>query len=251
MNNTLNTTLATNLEANFNTAIKMSEDEYDYQSLIDFLHSDKIVEKQIAILKLTEIKSQEDAQLLTSNLVGQDGKIREAVAFKINELITNPKYTDFFLTQKNYEIFTDGIMDINGNVCRLMVELTNYQTFKKYLCDILPGKICEILNKIKNLSTEDKRYVISKRNFQLYWSLEALYSIIEDIEPVKIIGIILKTGEFDDYTIREKTAKIIANLNCLELNELKEKLKNDENYYVRRYLINENSCPKVSYDIIE
>ena len=232
----MNDTLNTSLEANFNIAMNLSEAKYDYQTLMAFLASEKIVERQIAILELNEIKSTQDAQILVSNLVGQDGKIREAVAFKINELTQNPAYVGFFIGEYFFEQFMEAIMDINGNVCRNIVSLTTISEFSQYLCDKLPERINEILAEIAEIDAKTRQYVISKRNFQLYWSLEALDNIAEIINFDGIKDILFKTGEFYDYTIREKTAKIIAKLNNSELDELKEKLANDENYYVRRYL---------------
>lgn len=236
LNDTLNTSNMLDLEANFNTAMKMSESEYCYDELLALLSSDEIVKKQFAILKLNEIKSKDDAQILVSNLVGQDGKIREAVAFKINELAQNFKYTNFFIEEKFFDIYLQGIMDINGNVCRQIVNLTFIQQFKEYLCKKLPESINNILDEIEKIDLASKQYVISKRNFQLYWCLEALYNIIAFINFEKIKEILLRTGVFYDYTIREKTAKILTKIDNSELNELKENLKNDENYYVRRYL---------------
>lgn len=247
MNNTLDNSnnldkkvnIESNFEINFNAAMKMSSEKYDYNELISFLHSEKIVEKQIAILELNGIKSKKDAQSLVSNLVGQDGKIREAVAFKINELAQNPEYIGFFSDGKIFDILLQGIMDINGNVCRQIVggKWFTDKSFQEYLCDKLPESIIGLLDEIEKIDLKSKQYVISKRNFQLYWCLEALYNVIDIIDFEKIRSIIFKTCCFHDYTIREKTAKIVAKIDNFELNELKEKLRNDENYYVRRYLI--------------
>lgn len=224
------------LNTNFDIAMHMSEGKYSYEELLGFLKSGEIVEKQIAALELSEIKSKEDALILVSNLVGQDGKVREAVAFKINELFQNSEYMEYFIDEKIFNLFLEGIMDINGNVCRQIIGLGVNEKFKKYLCDKLPDKIREILSVIEKLEENEKQYKISKRNFQLYWCLEALYNIIDIIDIEKIKDILLVTGEFCDYTIREKTAKIIAEINNSELDGLREKLINDENYYVRRCL---------------
>jgi hypothetical protein len=241
----LNDTLNNSFEANFNTIVKMSKKKYDYQELIDLLSSDEIAEKQIAVLQLNEIKSKKDALILASKLVNQDGKIREAAAFKIDELAQNPDYTDFFMDEKIFDIFLLGIMDINGNVCRYVINLCKLKQFQEYLCEKLPESIIKILAEIKKLNKNEKQYKISKRNFQLYWCLEALYNIIENIKPEKITEILLITGEFSDYTIREKTAKILTKVNNQDLYELKEKLKNDENYYVRKELNQSKSIKMV------
>ena len=45
-----------------------------------------------------------------------------------------------------------------------------------------------------------------------------------------------KTKDIDEYTIREKTAKILSlNFDDPDLNQIRNKLKNDKNYYVRRF----------------
>lgn len=212
-----------------------SNSKCNYDNLINLLSCESIKEKHFAVLELEEIHSEADAKLLVSNLVGQDGKIREAVAFKINEFFKNSKYAKFFINEENFAVFLQGIMDINGNVCRQICDL-ECEEFSKYLSENLPSETDKILTRISELEANEKQYVISKRNFQLYWCLEALYNIIDKIEFDKIKDIILKTGEFNDYTIREKTAKILAKLDNSEVFEIKRKLKNDENYYVRRYL---------------
>lgn len=242
MNTTLNNPNNIDLETNFNAAMKMSELEYDYDLLINFLSSDKIVEKQLAALELKEIKSEKDAMILVSNLTGQDGKIREAVAFKINELVQKPEYADFFINENIFDIFIQGIMDINGNVCRQIGSKWSGAcacAFESYLSKKLPDKIREILFKINEMDQSSKQYVISKRNFQLYWALESLYNIIEITNVNNIEDIILTCGEFYDYTIREKTAKILTKTDKSNFNALREKLAKDENYYVRRYLNND------------
>lgn len=244
MNNTLNSSNQTNYETNyysnfeenFNAAVEIVQNTYDYDTLIKLLSSEKILEKQIAALEINEIKSKEDALILTSNLVGQDGKIREAVSFKLSTMALGPKYKEFFLDEEFYGLFLQGVMDINGNVCRQIVSLTQIDEFAKYLCKKLPESIRKILKQIKEIDAQSKQYVISKRNFQLYWCMEALYNIIDLMNTKNIKDIFFETGEFYDYTIREKTAKILAKINNPEFDDLKDKLSNDENYYVRRYL---------------
>lgn len=230
----MNTTLDDSFEPNFRGKCN-SVSKYNYEELVNLLHSGNLKEKHFAVLELDKINSQDDAKILVSNLVGQDGKIREAVAFKINELSLNPDYMDFFTNEEIFDNLMQGITDINGNVCRQIVgsELIESSEFKNYLCKKLPEKINKILKEIEKIDSNTKQYVVSKRNFQLYWCLEALYKIIDTIQFKKIKEILLKTGEFYDYTIREKTAKILTKI---DNSELKEKLRNDENYYVRRYL---------------
>lgn len=238
MNDTLNASYDTNLDTDFNIVMKLSGGKYGYQELINFLLSDKIAEKQFAALELNEIKSPKDAKILVSNLVGQDGKVREAVAFKINALANIPEYSDFFIDEEIFAVLLEGIMDINGNVCRQIVSGNwfNNEAFQMYLSKRLPESINKIWDEIEKIDLSSKQYVVSKRNFQLYWCLEALYNIAEIVNFAQLKDILIRTGTFYDYTIREKTAKILTKIDNLELSELKDQLKNDDNYYVRRYL---------------
>lgn len=209
----------------------------NYETLINQLSSEDIKVKHYAVLELEEIRSEADAKLLVLNLVGQDGKIREAIAFKINDFFENPDLRQFFIDEEIFAVLLQGIMDINGNVCRHICTL-ECEEFNQYLSKKLPSEIDAILARIKELEVDEKQYVISKRNFQLYWCLEALCNIINKVEFAQIKDILFVTAGFNDYTIREKTAKIVAKLDNSEQDELKEKLQNDENYYVRRYLKN-------------
>ncbi len=239
MNKTLDKANNTNLETDFNTAIQMSKKVYDYKTLIEFLSSDKVVEKQLALLELKEIKSKDDAAAIVLNLIKQDGRVREAAAIKIKEFIQDPKYSDFFIDETFFKIFLEGLLDINGNVCRQISSKWTgncAKAFELYLCNNLPSKIRELLQEISLLEEKSKQYIVSKKNFQLYWCLEALYNIIENIKITKIKDIITTCGNFYDYTIREKTAKLLTKIESLDINDIKEQLKNDKNYYVRRLL---------------
>lgn len=238
MNDTLDNSNNLNLAADFNNAMKMCVQDYSYDELLSFLDSNKDFEKQLAVLEINEIKNKQDMLKLVSNLTGQDGKIREVVAYKINELANDDNHFDLFLDEEIFDIIFEGIMDINGNICRMVVNgrWFEHKKFKDYMCIKLPESIRKTLAKIEKLEENEKQYKISKRNFQLYWSLEALYSIADVINIEDVKGILLETAAFEDYTIREKTAKIISKVNDESLLLIRKQLKNDENYYVRRYL---------------
>ena len=77
----------------------------------------------------------------------------------------------------------------------------------------------------------DKKYVINKQLFKLYWCLETLQNFYMDIEKTTLEAILNKGAEQNEYTIREKVAQVVKLSGCFQ--ELEEKLKFDENYYVR------------------
>ena len=90
------------LDENFSQALNFLETEYSHKELLEFLKTGNIVQKQIATLRLQQIASIEDAQILVSNLVGQDGKIREAVSLRLDEFMSNSQYIEYFKTPQNY-----------------------------------------------------------------------------------------------------------------------------------------------------
>ena len=76
----------------------------------------------------------------------------------------------------------------------------------------------------------------TKKLFNLYWSLEALGELKPNITKT-LEDILQKTALFRDYTIREKTAMVLSLLEetSITLEEIKTKLKNDDNFYVKRF----------------
>jgi hypothetical protein len=108
----LNNSYYETLDENFTQALKLYEEDYTHEELIELLKSGNIVQKQIAALRLEEINSTQDADVLVANLTGQDGKIREAVSLRLNEFMSNPKTLQHFKVSNNYDIFLDAIIDI-------------------------------------------------------------------------------------------------------------------------------------------
>ena len=68
----------------------------------------------------------------------------------------------------------------------------------------------------------------------MYWNLEAIIAISENISaPKELEEILQKTALFNDYTIREKTAKVAS---VLKIESVLNLLKDDDNVYVKKYL---------------
>lgn len=223
------------LDINFEEALKMSSKDFNHNELIFMLQNGNIPEKQIAALKLSSIDNDDDASVLISNLTGCDGKIREAVALKIKELLfANPNlYTKF-----NYpEIFANATIDINANICRTVIDCLDILKQDKNFAQNYMNKILEFINQVflelDKFIFKDKKYLINKQLFKLYWALEALKNFVNIIDQDILYSILSRTANEREYTIREKTAQIIVNLDHEIYNNLKKMLKNDENYYVR------------------
>ncbi len=228
------------LDENFEQALKMYENDYSNEELIEMLKNGNIVQKQIAALRLEKITSKEEAQVLTQNLTGQDGKIREAVSLKLNEFMSNPKYLDYFKNSEIYNIFIDAIIDINANICRNVISaitnLKEYSEFCQNFCPKLTELTENLLDKIKIFDFQDGKYKVNKEVFKLYWCLETIYIFYDKMDFSKLKQILLDAKNIQEYTIREKAAKILTHeFSDIDLVQAKEELKNDKNYYVRRY----------------
>lgn len=236
----LNNTYCATLDENFKEAVKLMEQELSHDELIEMLQKGNIPQKQIAALKLDTISSEKEAQILINNLTGQDGKIREAVSLRINEFMNDIKLIHFFENLPCYEIFLEAIIDINGNICRNIIDaisnLKNNDTFCKYFCPKLMEKTENLTSAIKDFNLQDGKYKVNKEVFKLYWCLETIYTFAEKVDIAKLKQTLLITKDIEEYTIREKTAKILSlGFSDTELEQAYHELKQDKNYYVRRF----------------
>ncbi len=231
------------LDENFNEALSLIEKPLSHNELIELLRDGNIPQKQLAALRLETLASKYDAEVLIGNLVGQDGKIREAVSLKIKELSYNADCISYFqaLNANNIaQIFLLAITDINGNICRNIIEVLgifkNWDIFVECFTDKLTNLIFELIDIIKDFDFQDGKYKVNKEVFKLYWCLEALNVYYNKIPVLTLKKILLQTKNIEEYTIREKTAKILSNkISDETLMAAREELKNDKNYYVRRF----------------
>ena len=219
-----------------NEAIACCEAQYSHEELINELSCDNDIKKQLCIIEIKKLNSAQEAYLLVQNLTGKSGPVREVCSFKILDLIQNKDYREFFQSKEIENILIKGIVDINPSVSRNIVEAIKYINDKKYLINNIITEINKTIEELKN-TTKNRSYTLNKKNFNLYWNLEALISINEAVEPnEKLIKIITTTAHSNDYTIREKTAKLIFLLkNNNIFSNLAESLRNDENMYVNNY----------------
>lgn len=218
-----------------NSAIECCNQHFSHEDLIDELALDNDIKKQLCLIELKELKSQKEADLLVFNLTGKSGPVREAASYKILELIKNEKFNGFFQTTSILDSFTNAITDINPSVSRNTVEIINFIENTDYIIQNIINAILTTLNSMKDIK-QNRSYVANKKNFNLYWNLEAL-SILADKISIDddLISIINVTYKSNDYTIREKTAKLIYNLKSDIFNDIVQILKNDDNIYVKKY----------------
>lgn len=228
------------LDENFTQALNLYEHNYTHSELIDFLKTGNIVQRQICAIRLETLKSASDVDVVMSNLTGQDGKIREVISMKVNEFMNNPEYLKYFCAEKYVKIFLDAIIDINSNICRNIISavtnLVEDKDFCKSFCFGLVTMTNNLLDVIEKFDFQEGKYKVNKEVFKLYWCLETIYEFYNQIEFTQLKNIILRSRNIQDYTIREKAAKILTrNFADEELKQIKNDLKHDRNYYVRRF----------------
>ena len=234
----MNTSFYPDLDTNFEQAYHLCEKDFSHNELIEMLKNGNIPQKQIAALKIETIDNEQDAQILLDNLTGCDGKIREAVALKINQLLRNYSVNTLFFNTP--ERFADATIDINGNICRLVVDssklLKNEKDFSEKYTNKILSFIDDAYKELDNFIFRDKKYVINKQLFKLYWCLETLKNFYDFIEDSKLENILKKAAEQSEYTIREKAAELVFISN--KFPNIKSQLINDENYYVKSIFLN-------------
>ena len=230
-----------NLNNNTNLlyAAELIEKNLNQDDIINMLNCGSDTEKQVAALKLEKIRNENDALSLVNNLVGQDGKIREIVSLKINEFIQDKKFCEFFMQKEIYNKFLQAITDINPHVCRNIISIINIEDtgFTEYFIPKLLKITQELINIVKKFDFQDGKYKINKEVFKLYWCLEAIYELAGKIDHKGIKDILMQTKDINEYTLREKTAKILTKMDFEddEINNIRTSLKQDKNYYVRRF----------------
>jgi len=236
----LNTDYHKTLDGNFNSALELFRCEIPHTKLLTMLQDGNIPQRQIAALKLSHIQNITEAKILVSNLTGQDGKIREAVSSKVLEFMQNPEFSVYFYDKDIYDILLYALADINSNVCRNIVSAISLLKVNPGFCAYFTGKLLtltgKLVDKVKEFDFQEGKYKVNKEVFKLYWYLEGIYHLTEYIETEKLKQIIRTTKNINEYTIREKTAKILSkNYTDKELLAIRAQLKNDKNYYVRRF----------------
>ena len=231
----MNSGFYNDLDTNFEQAYEMSTKDFSHKELIELLKNGNVPQKQIAAMKITEVNEGE-AEILVGNLTGCDGKIREAVALKINQLLnSDKKYIKYF--SKYYLPLADATIDINGNICRLVIDSVSILKEDKNFTDKYLAKIFEFIEAsfkgLDEIIFRDKKYTINKQLFKLYWCLESINLFKNDISAEKLLPILERASKEKEYTIREKVAQIVSGLNSPQYLPLRNILMNDDNYYVR------------------
>src|SRR5574344_548186 len=226
MENLKNVILSTN---NSELAFKYLKTEFSHNEKIEELKKDNLTKKIACIIQLDKILSQEEALIFISNLIEHDGLIREAVSIKLNEFMKS-EFGEFFQSKDIIKIIVKAIIDVNPSVCRNIVELLFYIKDEDFLRELIYSQLINLFLEIVDF--KQKNHIYTKKVFKIYWLLEALSSI--KLQACQNLDTIIeKSALSENYTIREKAAKLLVNLSGYE--KFKLILCNDDNIYVKRF----------------
>lgn len=218
--------------SNFDESFKFFELELSEEELYSYLKNGDISQKQLACVQLESCDSKEKAEILMSNLTGIDGKVRESVSYKLKTFVR--REPQLFKRIDFYDIFLDAIIDINGNICRNVLSaleaLTEDTEFYAYFVEKVINRALTVTNTIENFEYKDRKYVTNKEVFKLYWYLEAL-GIFNNLPAEGLYSLLKRTSKIEEYTIREKTARLLLKLPP-EMAEKLDGLNFDNNFYV-------------------
>ena len=210
-----------------------------HEELISFLSTDDVVLKQIALLNINKINSVHEAQLILNTLINHPSEIREYCSFLINKLMKT-NYKKFFQNRDFLDTFEIAIYDVNPKVCRNILEILPFWTYKEELFERVLNNCFELIEVLQE-KNKDKNHRYTKNSFHLYWNLYSIGILLNAVEyekySEKIIKLLALVSEFSEYTLREKGAFVAKQLYSLLKNDniynIVQKYKNDENFYVR------------------
>ena len=220
------------------------EKDYKKDEIFDVLLNPVVedFEKIFAIININGSLSKSEFKTLINLLSNHPTPLREMTALKIEEIASfnEENLLDDFSISK----ILDGIIDINPNISRAVCNIISENLeLKRVLGDKIIEKINFLVDEIKQYEKENKDFFDShvrntknhaknKKLFALYWLLEALSICASEKNRQKILKIITYTINFKDYTIREKTAKILHFIQNPPI-DLVNKIKDDVNFYVK------------------
>jgi hypothetical protein len=228
--------------------INLIINDFSHEELISFLLSNDAELKSVALLKLSEVKTTEEASLVCNCLVNHPTETREYASFFVTKCFKIPELRLFFDIQKNIEIFFKTMFDVNPKICRNTLEILEFfdDKDKEKLIEMYIGSINDLIVKIgENNSPKDRLH--DKLLFNLYWNLYALGILLFNLKESEkysdeTLKIVENTINFKEYTIRERGACLLNSLGISQKHEeirrnLKSNFLNDANFYVKSAIL--------------
>ena len=213
-----------------NRAYSLLSENFTDEEIINILINGDDIDRQAALLHLDRITSQAQAEILLSLLTGQHGPVREICSARINDFMHDEAMRKYFCGEKTLKILLDALNDIIPTVVRNILEVTKFLPEKKVFCKALTDRILALKDCQEEMEVLSN-HEISKRTFKLYWYLEALAELTDEIDDKEKLEQIMEfVYQDENYTIREKAAKILSRIDGFE--KYKTVLSQDKNPYV-------------------
>lgn len=224
-------------------AYKNIQKNFSTEECIKILESSDDIKKIAVILNLENIIEPRVAKLLIFNLTNQSGPVREACAYKLEEILPNNK--ECFQDLHSLNIIINALNDVNPNVVRFVLNTLKYIDNNEYIFTEMIKKINNIFNEIKEIKRRGKviEHIYTKKCFKIYWALESIKTTLLSKKNIisnkknleNLIDMIENIYTIEEYTIREKIAQISLLLDEKDISNIKLQLKNDRNFFVNRY----------------
>lgn len=213
------------------------------EQLLAFLENEDEVKKQIALLNITSINSNDNAQKIVFTLTNHSSETREYASFLINRLMKDCKFRFFFTGDIVLKKFEKSIFDVNPKVCRKILEILPVYIDLDKLFPLMINNAFQLLEELKEKNKE-KNYQYNTKSFHLYWHVFALgISLNKEFYfkySDKLNLLMQQLSTFSEYTLREKAAFLLGKIllfdNSKKLNEYIYQFKNDNNFYVKESL---------------
>lgn len=219
-----------------NKAFDLLNKDISGAGIFSALKTDDDILKQVCLLKLNKVSDNNEAELLVSVLTGQHGPVREICSAKINQFMKCDDFRGYFSGNIIRQTVLNALNDIIPTVARNITEVIKFFPEKDILIEELLLRIVDVINTDEDKIESMSNHEIIKKTFKLYWYLEALAEFTGECEQdIKFRYIIEKTYLNEDYTIREKVAKILSE--TTHFSSFIDTLKSDANPYVYSYLV--------------
>ena len=134
-------------------AINLTRDE-----AFEILSQNDGAKKPYAFLSIDTIKNQSEADLIIKHLTNHPNPVREACALVLGDICKS----GFLKNEKALNTLMDGILDINPNICRAIIEFLVKNPDVAYL--VTPLNIKKINEILEDFKAYEKTFGSHKEN---------------------------------------------------------------------------------------
>lgn len=211
--------------------------------LFSYLSGTDEVLMQLALLKLNDVLSKNEAEIIVNTLTEHSSETREYCAFLINRMMKSDKTREYFVGDIVLDKFSKAISDVNPKVCRKIIEALPYYQEMERLLPILIKNSLDFIDGLQE-KNKNKNYQYNTLSFRLYWTIFAIaFSLNEKFlneyenELVNLSETLLN---FKEYTLREKSAVLAQKISSIkkipQIEQHLQKYADDENFFVKEIL---------------